>query len=167
MTTIGCGSSAADPVPYGRYLGTDEFLALAFGESLPQVDTLWITGEVREPLERLLGHRFNSLRVRYWRQDQKTAWILDEVGKELPITIGVVIENDVIALVRILEFREIRGWEVRYPFFTDQFRGASLTGAGELDTRIDGITGATLSVRAVRYVAEAALYLHEVVTERE
>ncbi|HEX2138113.1 MAG TPA: FMN-binding protein, partial [Woeseiaceae bacterium] len=117
-------------------------------------------------VKRLLGHEYRSLRVRYWRQGDKTAWILDEIGKELPITIGVVVDGGAISEVRILEFREIRGWEVRYPFFTEQFRGAELTGS-DLSTDIDGITGATLSVGAVTRVAKAALYLHEQVVERE
>lgn len=103
--------------------------------------------------------------MRYWRDGNRTAWILDEIGKELPITIGVVLVDGAIREVRILEFREIRGWEVRYPFFTDQFRGATLTVDGELDTHIDGITGATLSVGAVKRVARAALYLNEQVVD--
>ena len=64
--------------------------------------------------------------------------------------------------VRVLEFRETRGWEVRYPFFTDQFSGAHLSNGqrdAQLDQQIDGITGATLSVRAVTRAVQAALYL--------
>jgi hypothetical protein len=157
---------AAEEDTYGRYLTTGAFLELAFGADPPQTEMLWMTSEHRKPLERLLGHEYQSLRIRYWRDSDRTAWILDEIGKEQPITIGIVIEGGAIDLVRILEFREIRGWEVRYPFFTDQFRGAELEG-GELSTDIDGITGATLSVGAVRRVAKAALYLHEQVVERE
>ena len=127
---------------------------------------LWVTSEHREPLQRLLGHAYRSLRIRYWRDDNRTAWILDEIGKEQPITIGIVIDAKAIEEVRILEFREIRGWEVRYPFFTDQFRGATLDD-GELSAEIDGITGATLSVGAVKRVARAALYLHEQVVQPE
>lgn len=146
----------------GEYLGRDEFLALAFGDgTAPEADVFWITREHRESIEKLIGHRFGALRVRYWREGSRTAWILDEIGKELPITIGVVVDAGTIRDVRILTFREIRGWEVRYPFFTDQFRGAGLTSKGELDRRIDGITGATLSVGAVTRMARAALYLHE------
>ena len=155
------GARADESDGPGRYLGTDEFLALAFGTGEPPAaDTFWITAEHRAPLERLIGHRFPALRVRYWRDGDRTAWILEEIGKEEPITIGVVVENGAIRDVRILEFREVRGWEVRYPFFTDQFQDASLTGEGELDRHIDGITGATLSVGAVKRMARAALYLH-------
>lgn len=157
---------AAAGDPYGRYLTTGEFLELAFGPGPPQAEMLWMTSEHRRPLERLLGHKYQSLRIRYWREGDRTAWILDEIGKEQPITIGIVVADGAIDMVRILEFREIRGWEVRYPFFTDRFRGAKLRD-GELSTDIDGITGATLSVGAVKRVAKAALYLHEQVLERE
>ncbi|MCV6604514.1 MAG: FMN-binding protein, partial [Porticoccaceae bacterium] len=64
--------------------------------------------------------------------------------------------------VKILEFRESRGWEVRYPFFTKQFIGVGLAHKKRyrLDSHIDGITGATLSVRAVKKVATLALFFH-------
>jgi hypothetical protein len=62
-------------------------------------------------------------------------------------------------LLRVLEFRESRGWEVRYPFFTDQFGGIGLRPDLQLDRPIDGISGATLSVRALKKLARLALYL--------
>ena len=64
---------------------------------------------------------------------------------------------------KVLVFRESRGWEVRHPFFTDQFRDAGLTGELALDRNIDGISGATLSVRALSRLARLALYLHTVI----
>ena len=163
---LAAAATAAEGDTYGRYLTTEEFLQVAFGGTRPKADALWITSEHRGPLERLLGHAYRSLRIRYWREGDRTAWILDEIGKEQPITIGIAIEASRIEELRILEFREIRGWEVRYPFFTDQFRGAALED-DELSADIDGITGATLSVGAVKRVARAALYLHEQVVEPE
>ena len=74
-------------------------------------------------------------------------------------------DSGAIKLVRILEFRESRGWEVRYPFFTEQFAGVNLTPEYQLGKRIDGVTGATLSVRAVKKIAALALYLHSQVLE--
>jgi len=50
--------------------------------------------------------------------------------------------------------------EVRYPFFTDQYKDASLQKDKQLDRTIDGISGATLSVRALTKLARLALYLH-------
>ncbi len=61
--------------------------------------------------------------------------------------------------VEVLAFRESRGWEIRYPFFTSQFSGLTLAPDGYLSQSVDGITGATLSVRAVERVARLALWL--------
>ena len=106
------------------------------------------------------------LRLRYWMKAGRTVWILEEIGKERPITTGFVVENNEIKKVKILIFRESRGWEVRYPFFTDQFTGASLRGENlELDRAIDGISGATLSVSAVTRLARLALLFHQHVTK--
>ena len=145
----------------GRYLEADEYLQSAFSSAPPPAKTLWVTGDLRAGVERMLGHEFKSLRVRYWRDGDKSAWILDEIGKELPITIGVTVSDGAIENVRVLEFRESRGWEVRYPFFTDQFVEARLGQDEALDRRIDSITGATLSVNAVTRIARVALLLHE------
>jgi len=156
------GLAFAGPVgEAGRYIETDDYLQGAFPSGVPAAQTLWLKGGLREEVESLLGHRFSGLRVRYWMDGTRSAWILDEIGKELPITIGVAISRGAIASVRVLEFRESRGWEVRYPFFTDQFVDARLGPNRNLDRRIDGITGATMSVDAVTRIARVALLLHE------
>jgi hypothetical protein len=67
--------------------------------------------------------------------------------------------------IKVLVFRESRGWEVRHPFFTDQFRETGLTGDLDLDRDIDGISGATLSVRALKKLSRLALYLHTRIPE--
>ncbi len=157
--------AAAANAQSGQYLKREDFLTAAFGDAVPVEKVLWVNRELRQPLEGILGHRLPALRIRYWRSDSTTAWILDEIGKEEPITIGVTITDEAIEAVRILEFRESRGWEVRYPFFTDQFAGASLDDRLRLDRRIDGITGATLSVRAVDRIARVALFLHRHATQ--
>ncbi len=144
----------------GRYVETDDYLRTAFPADIPTPQILWVTGTLRESVEEVLGHKFAMLRVRYWRDGDRSAWILDEIGKELPITIGVTIKDCAIDNVRVLEFRESRGWEVRYPFFTDQFANAQLVKDRRLDRKIDGITGATLSVRAVTRIARVALLMH-------
>ena len=151
----GTGSEA------GRYIETDAYIAGAFPGGSPGPRMLWVSGELRDAVERVLGHRFAALRVRYWHEGAKSVWILDEIGKELPITIGVTVAEGAIENVRVLEFRESRGWEVRYPFFTDQFVDARLGHDGRLDRRIDGITGATLSVSAVTRIARVALLLDD------
>ena len=66
--------------------------------------------------------------------------------------------------ISVLVYRESRGDEVRHAFFTDQFKNAILTEQYQLDKHIDGITGATLSVRALTKISRVALYLHNIVT---
>jgi hypothetical protein len=151
----------------GRYMTTAEFLDSSFPAGAPGPSTLWVKGDLRQSIEDILGHPFGALRVRYWHDGSTSAWVLDEIGKELPITIGVSIADGDIHEVHILEFRESRGWEVKYPFFTDQFRDATLRNDGRLTKEIDGITGATLSVRAVKRIARVALVLHDTISQQQ
>jgi hypothetical protein len=150
----------------GRYMTTAEFLESSFPEGAPGPSTLWVKGDLRQSIETILGHPFGALRLRYWHAGEKSAWVLEEVGKELPITIGVSVAAGEIRDVRILEFRESRGWEVRYPFFTEQFLNARLRADGRLDRDIDSISGATLSVGAVTRIARIALVLHDTINQK-
>jgi len=149
------------PLP-GRaedYLSLEQFLGLAFPGAAPEARTLWLTAAMKQQAERTVGEAPPALRVRYWRAGARTAWILDEIGKEQPITIGVVLERQRIEQLSVLAFRESRGWEIRHPFFTEQYRGITLASDGALSREVDGITGATLSVRAVNRAARLALWL--------
>jgi hypothetical protein len=145
----------------GRYLEVEEFLEAAFDSAPAETETLFVDADLRGEIESVLGHRFSRLRLRYWEESGTTAWILDEIGKTEPITIGVAVEEGRVRLVRILEFRESRGWEVRFPFFTAQYVGAELDSERKVDRHIDGITGATLSVTAVEKVVRTALICDE------
>jgi hypothetical protein len=142
-----------------EYLGRDDFLALAFGDQQPEMQTLWITEQMRTDAKASVGWMPNALRLRYWQAGDSTAWILEDIGKDKPITLGVSVSANQIERVEVLAFRESRGWEIRYPFFTDQFSGLALAEDGYLSKSVDGITGATLSVRAVKRVARLALWL--------
>ncbi|MBU2478624.1 MAG: FMN-binding protein [Gammaproteobacteria bacterium] len=145
----------------GTYQTPEDFLSEVFAGTTPEPSVLWLTGEVRAATTKILGHEPNQLRVRYWTQGQRSAWILDEIGKEQPITTGYVVNAGQIEQVRVLIFRESRGWEVKYPFFTDQFMHIGLTPELKLNKQIDGVSGATLSVRALTNLARLALYLHQ------
>ncbi len=141
------------------YLTPEAFIARSFAAAPPAPQTLWLSGELKQKIERVLGHPPEVLRLRYWRAGARSAWILDEIGKEQPITAGFVIEDGRLVDTAVLVFRESRGWEIKYPSFTRQFAGASLHDNLALDRRIDGITGATLSVNAMRAMARLALLL--------
>lgn len=139
----------------------EQFLAHNFSNAKPETQTVWLTAEQKKEISKFLYRDFRKLRVRYWQQEQRSAWIFDEIGKERPITIGLILNEDQIESVKILAFRESRGWEVKYDFFTDQFQGIKLTEKNRLDQHIDGITGATLSVKAVTRAAQLALFLRQ------
>ena len=141
------------------YLAPDAFLSEAFATP-PPPSMLWITAEIQPDIEKILGHPPPRLRQRYWKDGARTAWILEEIGKEEFITAGFVVANDRIEKTRVLIYRESRGMEVRYPAFLKQFEGAQLADKRRLSKRIDGITGATLSVWAMERMARAALYFH-------
>lgn len=149
----------------GVYQRPADFVAEAFGGAPPDPRVTWVTGALRERIGRILGHPPRFLRVRYWLRGERSAWVLEEIGKEQPITVGIVVDGGRIERIRVLIFRESRGWEVREPFFTRQFEGATLRSGDRLDRPIDGISGATLSVRALTRLARVALLLHAEVTE--
>ena len=143
------------------YLTPLDFLNQVFDGAAPQAEVHWLTPDDKSRAADILQHPTRMLRQRYWQKAGRSAWILDEIGKEKPISIGVVIDQGRIETIRVLVFRETRGWEVKHDFFTDQFLGASLTDDQNLDRHIDGISGATLSVRAMTKVARLALYLDQ------
>lgn len=144
----------------GIYQEPRAFVEEVFAGAPPRPNKLWIKGELKRQVKQVLGHDLGILRLRYWGEPGRTVWILEEIGKEKPITTGIVVRGQKIERVRVLIFRESRGWEVRYPFFTDQFKDIRLTPELGLDRPVDGISGATLSVRALKKLASVALLLH-------
>lgn len=143
------------------YLEPEAFLDQAFDGDPPEPSVIWLSGSTRDVVEEILGHDYRGARVRYWLEGRRTAWILEEIGKHEPITTGLIVDEGELVRIRVLIYRESRGWEVRHDFFTEQFEGAKLVEDQRLDRSIDGISGATLSVRALTKLARLALYLHE------
>ncbi len=151
----------------GTYQTPEAFLDQTFAGTVPKPGVIWLTGEVGETAARLLEHKPDTRRIRYWQQGNTSAWVLNEIGKHKPITIGIEILNGRIKSLKVLVFRESRGWEVKTPAFTQQFTSANLTDSYQLDRSIDGITGATLSVRALKRAARLALYLNSQINSHD
>jgi hypothetical protein len=137
-----------------------EFLDRAFSDSPPAPDLIWLSGDKKSKVREILGHDYAALRLRYWCAAGRSAWVVEEIGKELPITVGVIIESNYIESLRVLTYRENRGEEVVTPSFSDQFIDTTINSSGELDKHIDGISGATLSVQALTRLATMTLYLN-------
>lgn len=168
-----------------EYETQDKFITRNFTATTPpKQSALWLTSDLKSEIQRDFNYQIRGLRVKYWEDNNRTVWILDEIGKEQPITLGVVIENNVIDSVSVLIYRESRGGEIRYPFFTDQFKGIQLidTNANKnsannthknikkkykLNKRVDGITGATLSVSATKKITKVALFLHALTQQKQ
>ncbi len=158
--------AALQPVSFASddFIAPEEFLQRAFEGDTPGSNTVWITGDTKAAAREILGHDPDFLRMRYWGDEARSAWIIDEIGKTEPITIGIVVSGDSIESIEVLAFRESRGWEIKYDFFKRQFFGAGLAPDHKLNRDIDGISGATLSVRAMTNVSRLVLFLAESVS---
>lgn len=151
------------------YITQDEFLAQRFNhvnsEQKPKVKTLWLDESLQDSISSILGHPYPKLRLRYWKLGKQTVWFLDEIGKERPITFGVSVIDNRIDKIEVVEFRESRGYEIHMETFSRQFDDLSLTENNKLSGHIDGITGATMSVSAMKKIARVGLRLHKLVSE--
>ena len=153
----------ADTVYQTPELFIAEALSLQKDE-IPTASVIWLDKNTQTELSKILGHTYPQARLRYWIsnkngiKNQTHVWILDEIGKEYPITAGFVVENKTIQRAQVLIYRETRGAEIHLPQFLAQFRSTHLTENG-LSKSVDGIAGATLSVNAMKKMAQAALLL--------
>jgi len=133
--------------------------------------TLWLNKTIQLEIKSILDHSYPKLRIRYKRiEDQSqilepiTVWFLEEIGKERAISFAIAIKSSQVVTIQVLEFRESRGGEISIPTFAKQFKKLSLNSNGNLNRTIDGITGATMSVHAMKKITRMALMLHKHVT---
>lgn len=86
------------------------------------------------------------------------AVVLDEMGKIKPITflVGIDIQGKVLG-VRILEYRDMFGSEIKRKSFLRQFRGKSLKDHLRVGRDIDAVTSATISSQAATSAVKKSL----------
>ncbi len=135
------------------------FLSQVFVDEVPSPQRLWVTADLKASLTQVRHQPPNKLSYRYWQKDTTVVWILDEIGKERDITTAIVINNNQIRQVKVLVYRESKGGEVQLPWFTAQFQG--LHNEDDWANQIDSISGATLSVNALKTQASIALLLNQ------
>ena len=75
------------------YQTSAAFVEEAFSGGKPLAKAVWLTGDLKARVASVLGHAYRDLRVRYWALDGRTVWILEEVGKVEPITLGLVVKH--------------------------------------------------------------------------
>ncbi|MFK7815900.1 MAG: FMN-binding protein [Gammaproteobacteria bacterium] len=146
------------------YQSPEDFLSATFSAT-PEPQRLTLSGDLGKQVKAILGHRYKKIRVPYWQDGCRSAWVLEEIGKERYITTGFVVNSQGLEKAKVLIFRESRGWEVKHGFFGQQFIGANLTKKNKLDKSIDNISGATMSVNAVTNISRMALLLHKHITK--
>jgi hypothetical protein len=164
---------ASQVVNAGNKITKNEFQKVALKQNFAQAEnrTLWLDKEIQLKINQILDHNYPKLRIRYKKfsddSNFQTVWFLDEIGKERPISFGVSIINDRVDLIKVIKFRESRGGEIQMEAFSEQFSQAALNNESRLDKNIDGITGATMSVSAMKKITRVALTLHAIVLNRE
>ncbi len=161
---------------YANSMSKKQFIARAFflekaGEktaSQPEVHTLWLDAKLQQKISKILDHRYPKLRLRYWVNsdtNKQSVWFLDEIGKEMPISFGISIIDHRVSLIKVLKFRESRGGEIRMQSFSEQFKNIGLSKDTFLNKTIDGISGATMSVSAMKKITRLALLLHREISQ--
>lgn len=143
------------------YQQPKDFIKETFNGATPSKKSLNPNKKQQKIINKIMSRTYYSPKVEYWEKDGRTAWILEEIGKVKPITTGFVINGDKIERMKVLIYRESHGWQVKHDFFTDQFKDLGLKSSYKLTGYIDNISGATMSVDALRNLGELALYLHQ------
>ncbi len=141
------------------FLSPEDFIRQHLGEQA-ESGRLWLKKGLQQQIRAILDHPYPAARLKYWKNGPRTAWILEEIGKERPITVGIVVNDGAIEAMEVLIYRESRGGEVRHESFRRQFEQARLNDQQQLDKPVDSISGATLSSRALVKLARLALLLH-------
>jgi hypothetical protein len=167
LVLLFCNICAASAAIFKDIQKPGNFVSEVFANKAPKAKKMWIKGEVKNNIEKILQHPFSVLRLRYWKKGSQCLWIIDEIGKEEAITFGIVVQDNEVLKAKVLTYRETRGFEIIRKAFQDQYHKTSLEKSLKLNKNIDGISGATLSVRAMSKVVRIALYLSTLTTENE
>jgi hypothetical protein len=153
-----------------RFLSQDDALRLVFPNSQRIArESYTLTAAQLATVQNALHMRLASATQTIFRGVSNDAtdgyaMIVDEVGKDQPITFVVGVTPDYhVSRVALMVFRETRGWEVEDARFTNQFRGKTLSNRIAIGSDIVGVTGATLSSRAFCRGARKALAICEAI----
>ena len=124
---------------------------------------LKVEGKTARVCREVLGREYSASEIIYIKGQSFTVLSVEVDGKHGIITAEFAIRDGKIWNCRILSSREQRGRHIKSKRFLRQFFDAQLAGSGQLDKRIDGITGATTSSRSVQTAAVLALRLNGII----
>lgn len=147
-----------------RYATVEEAQARLFpGESLsPQ--TLTLSDQQAQAIEKASGVRVRVKRLKLWRAQGGGWFFVDEVlGKHEYITWALALDPDgAVRDLEVLEYRETYGYEVREAKWRAQFRAKRHGAPLRLDHDVRNISGATLSCRHIADGVKRLLATHDV-----
>ncbi|MBI9021512.1 MAG: FMN-binding protein [Verrucomicrobia bacterium] len=149
LSLVGLGMAGESP---------EQFAETVLGV-LPVTQTIRLSGGVQKGVQEAYGGRYPGFAVSYWQQSRQRVWALRARGKHGFVHAGLVTQEGRLIQIKILSSKEQRGRMIETPRFLEQFAGAGLGDGATLDQRIDGISGATYSVNAVKKMVRVALYL--------
>ena len=141
------------------------FLNETFNGSIPKKQRLIVKGEAKDQIKSIMGNKYKKRLFSYWQNDTEQVWILNSIGKYKPITAAFSIQNCSVKSAHVLVYREQHGYEIKYPFFLTQFTDAQIDSSLKLNTKIDNISAATLSVNSMKRMAKMALLLSKLSNE--
>jgi len=148
--------SASDEI-----LKRDNFLKSSLGVStIPMHSYIILKDDIESGVSKILGDSYHLPVIKYWKVDNKIAFVLEAIGKHEFITTGFVVENDEISDVKVLVYRENYGYEIKYDYFLNQIIGNKIQNNGKLVKRLANISGATLSVNSMRRLSKLSLFLY-------
>ena len=141
------------------------FLSETFNGNVPKKQRLIVKGEAKDQIKSIMGNKYKKRLFSYWQNDTQQVWILNSIGKYKPITAAFSIQNCSVKSAHVLVYREQHGYEIKYPFFLTQFNDAKIDSTLKLNTKIDNISAATLSVNSMKRMAKMALLLSKLSNE--
>ena len=62
-------------------------------QNVPEPALLDVTPDMQQDIGRILRHSYRAQQLRYWRDADRTVWILEEIGRYRPITVGLVVSR--------------------------------------------------------------------------
>ena len=162
----GIGLAEEEKFKLQVYLTKKQALDIAFpGADKVEKEKQWLTGEQKQAIGKLCLQTIKETRFTFYvgkKSDKPMGYLLIDniIGKSFPITFFTLLNTDgTVRDVEIMVYREPRGWEVKNQSFLSQFFGKDSSS----DSReINSITGATLSVNALRTGVYKALAAYKV-----
>ncbi|OUU61694.1 MAG: hypothetical protein CBC22_06555 [Alphaproteobacteria bacterium TMED62] len=141
------------------------FLNKIFKNQIPKKERLIVKGEYKQKIKAIMGSKYKKRMFSYWQNNTEQVWILNSIGKYKPITAAFITDKCKVKSSHVLVYREQHGYEIKYPAFLLQFKETEMDKTLKLNTKIDNISGATLSVNSMKRMARTALLLSKLSNE--